>query len=147
MRKEKENPTGCLPDVDDAWREFQTHFNTPEGQGLSLYPDEADDEIGQAAPPKPKKKRKVFTLRRFAVAAVIAALYFATILPTALGYENVFIMVGSWNDTLSILCSRGKIQTPQTLQQMKSMSRSKMRWIKMGCRFLLRPKSPASLTS
>lgn len=100
MRKEKENPTGCLPDVDDAWREFQTHFNTPEGQGLSLYPDEADDESGQAAPPKPKKKRKVFTLRRFAVAAVIAALYFATILPTALGYENVFIMVGSWNDVL-----------------------------------------------
>lgn len=34
------------------------------------------------------------------MAAVIAALYFATILPTALGYENVFIMVGSWNDTL-----------------------------------------------
>lgn len=99
-RREKEDPTGRLPDTDEAWREFQTHFNTPEGRGLSLYPDEEDDEIGQAAPPKPKKKRKVFTLRRFAVAAVIAALYFATILPTALGYENVFIMVGSWNDTL-----------------------------------------------
>ena len=139
MRKEKENPTGCLPDVDDAWREFQTHFNTPEGQGLSLYPDEADDEIGQAAPPKPKKKRKVFTLRRFAVAAVIAALYFATILPTALGYENVFIMVGSW-------CSLGKKQISRKRHRKIITNRSKTRWIKMGCRFLLRPKSPASLT-
>lgn len=100
MRKEKENPTGCLPDVDDAWREFQTHFNTPEGQGLSLYPDEADDESGWATPPAAKKKRKAFIFRSFAAAAVIAALCFVTILPTALGYENVFVMVGHWNDAL-----------------------------------------------
>lgn len=99
MRKEKENPTGRLPDIEEAWREFQTHYNTPEGQGLSLYPDEADDGNEQATPPITKKRRKVFTLRNFAAAAVLIVVCFATILPAALGYENVFTMVGDWNDS------------------------------------------------
>lgn len=99
MRKEKENPTGRLPDIEEAWREFQTHYNTPEGRGMSLYPDEEDDGKGQAAPPAAKKRRRVFTFRNLAAAAVIAALCFVTILPAALGYENVFTMVGDWNDS------------------------------------------------
>lgn len=99
MRKEKENPTGRLPDVDDAWREFQTHFNTPEGRGLSLYPDEEDDGKGQAMSSIAKKKRRVFTFRNIAAAAVLIVVCFVTILPPALGYENVFVMVGHWNDS------------------------------------------------
>lgn len=99
MRKEKENPTGRLPDIEEAWREFQTHYNTPEGQGMSLYPDEEDDGKEQAAPPTAKKRRRVFTFRNLAAAAVIAALCFVTILPAALGYENFFTMVGDWNDS------------------------------------------------
>lgn len=99
MRKEKENPTGRLPDIEEAWREFQTHYNTPEGRGMSLYPDEEDDGKGQAAPPAAKKRKRVFTFRNLAAAAVIAALCFVTILPAALGYENVFTMVGDWNDS------------------------------------------------
>lgn len=99
IRKEKENPTGRLPDIEEAWREFQTHYNTPEGRGMSLYPDEEDDGKGQSAPPAAKKKKRVFTFRNLAAAAVIAALCFVTILPAALGYENVFTMVGDWNDS------------------------------------------------
>lgn len=98
MRKEKENPTGRLPDVDDAWREFQTHFNTPEGRGLSLYPDEEEDETADVEPPATKKRRKL-TIRNFVAAAAIIILCIVTILPPALGYENVFVMIGDWNDS------------------------------------------------
>lgn len=99
MRKEKENPTGRLPDIEEAWREFQTHYNTPEGQGMSLYPDEEDDGKEQAAPPTAKKRRRVFTFRNLAAAAAVIILCIVTILPPALGYENVFVMIGDWNDS------------------------------------------------
>lgn len=99
-RKEKEHPTGRLPDIEEAWREFQTHYNTPEGRGSSLYPDEEEDEEDHATPPVTKKKRRVLTFRNLAVAAVLIVVCFVAVLPPALGYENVFVMVGDWNDSL-----------------------------------------------
>ena len=40
IKREKEHPTGRLTDIDKAWSDFQTHFNTPEGEGLSLFADD-----------------------------------------------------------------------------------------------------------
>lgn len=37
-QREKEHPSGRLPDVDTAWAEFQNKYNIPEGAGQSLYP-------------------------------------------------------------------------------------------------------------
>lgn len=99
QRREEENPTGRLADVDEAWREFQTHFNTPEREGMSLYSDEKDEALDNVARPAAKKSRSVFTFRNIAAAAIIA-ICFATVLPHALGYENIFEMVGHWNDSL-----------------------------------------------
>lgn len=96
-RKEKEGPTGRLPDVDEAWREFQTHYNTPEGRGASLYPDEDAEEAAAAEPPAAKKRKKPWVRTLVAVAAILVVC-FVTVLPPALGYENVFVMVGEWND-------------------------------------------------
>lgn len=39
IRKEKEIHSRPIIDVDAAWKEFQERFNTPEGEGLSLYPN------------------------------------------------------------------------------------------------------------
>lgn len=96
-RKEKEGPTGRLPDVDEAWREFQTHYNTPEGRGASLYPDEDAEEAAAAEPPAAKKRKKPWVRTLVAVTAILVVC-FVTVLPPALGYENVFVMVGEWND-------------------------------------------------
>lgn len=112
MRKEKENPTGRLPDIEEAWREFQTHYNTPEGQGMSLYPDEEDDGKEQAAPPTAKKRRRVFTFRNLAAAAAVIILCIVTILPPALGYENVFVMIGDWNDSFFHFVMPGENSDP-----------------------------------
>ena len=36
LRRETLHPTGRLSDVDVAWAEFQKHYNTSGGEGLSL---------------------------------------------------------------------------------------------------------------
>ena len=35
--KRRKHPTPII-DVDEAWAEFQTYYNIPEGEGRSLYP-------------------------------------------------------------------------------------------------------------
>ena len=52
-KREKENPTGRLPDTDQAWKEFQQYYNIPEGEGQSLYPVRSDPET-QSAPTSTK---------------------------------------------------------------------------------------------
>lgn len=95
IRKEKERPTDQLIDVDASWKEFQERFNTPEGEGLSLYPDE-ENEI----PPAKEQKRprgRGLNWRGLSVAAIILLLSLV-IVPPAMGYANIFDMVGRWSD-------------------------------------------------
>ena len=100
VRKEHKSPTGRLPDVDEAWRSFQEDFHTEEGEGLSLYPDEAEEErpvsLAEAAPARKAHK----SWWKFLTAAAVIALCFATFAPPALGYESVFEMVGHWNEAI-----------------------------------------------
>ena len=56
-KREKENPTGRLPDTDQAWKEFQQYYNIPEGEGQSLYPVRSDPET-QPAPTSTKRSRR-----------------------------------------------------------------------------------------
>lgn len=99
LRKEHENPTGRLPDVDEAWRSFQKDFNTEEGEGLSLYPDEEKQPtpLAEAVPAKMKAHKNWW---KYLTAAAVIALCFATFAPPALGYESVFEMVGHWNEAI-----------------------------------------------
>ena len=36
-QREREQPTGRLPDAGQGWAEFQQYYNIPEGEGVSLY--------------------------------------------------------------------------------------------------------------
>lgn len=89
---EKKNMTPRLDQLhteDDARRmlaEFRALYNTPEGKGSSLYPGEV-----------PAVPRKRFTLRKTLLAAVIAACLIFLLVGTAVGFENVFQMIGVWN--------------------------------------------------
>lgn len=113
QRREREKPTGRLPDPDEAWREFQTHFNTTEGAGLSLFPDESDDASEAASSPM-AKRRKVFTLQNL-IAAAIFIVCLVAILPSALGYEGIADMVGHWSETVFRFAPRG--QEPEFPEQ------------------------------
>lgn len=99
-KKESQTPSGRLPDVDEAWKEFQEQFNTAEGAGMTLY-SEFGTEPGSASVPKAKQGKGLnrSAWRGLAVAAVLA-LCITTLLPPALGYQSFFAMVGQWNDTI-----------------------------------------------
>lgn len=115
LRKEHENPTGRLPDVDEAWRSFQKDFNTEEGEGLSLYPDEENQPalLAEAAPAK-MKAHKSWWKYLTAAAAIFLALA-VTVAPPALGYRDFFEMIGHWSP--SIFSFFGVGQEPETTEE------------------------------
>lgn len=115
VRKEHKSPTGRLPDVDEAWRSFQEDFHTEEGEGLSLYPDEAEEErpvsLAEAAPAR--KVRKSWW-KFLTAAAVIFLVLAVTVAPPALGYRDFFEMIGHWNP--SIFSFFGVGREPETTE-------------------------------
>lgn len=109
IRKEKEHPTDQLIDVDASWEEFQERFNTPEGEGLSLYPDE-ENKIPPAKEQKRPRARRL-NWRGLSVAAIILLLSLV-IVPPAMGYANIFDMVGRWSDEVFRFAPEGVASQP-----------------------------------
>lgn len=103
VRRERENRTGRIPEVNEAKRKFMDIYFSPEREGLVFFPDEEEkDKAAEAAPvakPVDARKKRPLPFRGLAVAALIA-LCVTTILPPALGYKSFAAMVGYWNDTV-----------------------------------------------
>lgn len=100
-QREKEHPTGRLSDVDKAWEDFQKYYNTPEGEGLSLYPDNKPDnsqpKIRIVNRPVTQRVRPHRIRRTLIVAAIVACLVVFAV-PPALGYQNFIQMIGQWTE-------------------------------------------------
>lgn len=106
-KREQEHPTGRLVDVDEAWAEFQQHYNTPEGEGLSLYPttDEEhhpDKDACETTPTglsqRPKTLRLRPTLKTAGIAAAIVVAIFATLITVQAAGIDVFGAIGRWTE-------------------------------------------------
>lgn len=95
-KREKENPTGRLPDTDQAWKEFQQYYNIPEGEGQSLYPVRSDPET-QSAPTSTKKSRR-FRPRKILVVAAVLVLMFGSMLTAQAAGLDVFGAIGRWTE-------------------------------------------------
>lgn len=113
-QREKDNPTGRLVDVDEAWAEFQQYYNIPEGEGLSLYPatDETDGASGQArassAPDCHKRAYRFPVWRRIGVIAAAVAVFFALLIGAQAAGVDVFGALGRWTDeTFRFVSSAG----------------------------------------
>lgn len=99
-QREREHPTGLLRNIDEAWAEFQTHYNTPEGEGLSLYPcDDVDqNEPVEEVPFKTTGKRKLDIMQRVsAIAAIIAAILGGMVVAQDAGLD-VIGAIARWTD-------------------------------------------------
>ena len=95
-KREKENPTGRLPDVDQSWQEFQKYYNIPEGEGQSLYPVRSDPETQSA--PTPAKKNRRFRPRKILVVAAVLVLMFGSMLTAQAAGVDVFGAIGRWTE-------------------------------------------------
>lgn len=95
-KREKENPTGRLPDTDQAWQEFQKYYNIPEGEGESLYPIRNNQEKRSAS--VPTKTRRVFRSRKILVVAAVLILMFGGMLTAQAAGVDVFGAIGRWTE-------------------------------------------------
>ena len=105
LEREERHPTGLLPDPEQAWEEFQQYYNTPEGEDLSLYP--AENPVTAPSEPapsqteyRPQRRPKRHFFRRV---VIVAAVVVCIALPPALGFENVFQLIGAWTDDIFLL--------------------------------------------
>ena len=101
-KREKENPTGHLPDTDQAWKEFQQYYNIPEGEGESLYPTysepENDDKNIQTLKTNEPRTRPRFRMRRGLVVAAILIVMFGSMLTAQAAGVDVFGAIGRWTE-------------------------------------------------
>lgn len=95
VRRERANPTGAIPDVEKAWAEFQTYYNIPEGDGISLYLTQFPE--GQpCCKPKPAAGG---VRRRGLVAAVAGVILFSVVMAQAIGID-VLGALSRWSGEL-----------------------------------------------
>lgn len=101
-KREKENPTGRLPDKNKAWKEFQEYYNIPEGEGESLYPTysepENDDKNIQTLKTNEPRTRPRFRMRRGLVVAAILIVMFGSMLTAQAAGLDVFGAIGRWTE-------------------------------------------------
>ena len=109
-KREHEHPSGSFPDVDNCWREFQTIYHTPEGEGQSLYPvEEIGNVRGESSTGKNSGNTHKNTRRVTIAVAVIVLLIVSLTVPVA-GYANFFEMIGNWSAEQFSFINRGKEQ-------------------------------------
>ena len=95
-QREKENPTGRLPDLEKSWAGFQKYYNTPEGEGHSLYPEGQNDLTSAERSPTPLRAMQKRRLRRVLVSAAAVICVIIITIPPALGYSSLFQMIAHW---------------------------------------------------
>ena len=93
LQKETENPTGRVPNIDDAWKSFQQNYSVPEAKGLRLYEELPDS---QTAPARSGKQRRAKGLRRLLlVAATLAFVLVSSVVVQASGID-IFGAIARW---------------------------------------------------
>lgn len=88
-------------DAERALKEFHELYNTSDDiVGQSLYPANTvgDTPLQHSEMPTPQTKNRHF-LRRLFISAAAAAIITIFLVPSALGYETFYEMVGSWTDS------------------------------------------------
>ena len=91
-QRARESPQNACPDLEKRWLEFQSVYNTPEGDGRSLYPGGLP-EPAPARPPKGARR----TMRRLLVAAFLVLLTVTLTVP-AFGNMSILEMIGQWTE-------------------------------------------------
>jgi hypothetical protein len=98
--RERISPTGRLPDVDAAWKEFQKSYNTSEDGSRPLHSGvrrNISHEINDnsLSVQNPRKRRHV---RYVVLCAAIVVCFAVFVMPSVLGYSTFLEMISYWTD-------------------------------------------------
>lgn len=105
-QRENQQPTGRIPDVEEAWKEFQREYDLPEGEGMSLYP--CTPQVEEDTAPPVRRRRSAVThqprLHRrvkqsLAALTAVVALVCGMAAAQAAGFD-VLGMLGQWTDEI-----------------------------------------------
>lgn len=109
--QEREEVKKTLPDVEKAWEDFQTYYNTPEMKGVELYP--LEDEEEKEAPTEKKEAKqeeKVVPIRparrwprlpqAVKVAVVTLVVTFSSITVAQAAGIDFYGLMGTWTDDI-----------------------------------------------
>lgn len=92
-KRERERAPDSLPDAAQAWEDFQTYFNTPDGTGRSLYP--MRDSAGKSAAGTARRRRRPLK-RLLPLSATVAALTVSCMVTAqAIGFD-IFGALAQW---------------------------------------------------
>ncbi len=97
-KRQMEQPDYRPTDIDDAWEDFQHYFNTPDGEGMSLYPTEnlSNQKPNSAAPHHMR-----WTVRKtLAIIAAATVMLFAGVLTAQATGIDVFGAIARWTDEI-----------------------------------------------
>lgn len=109
VRKEKEKPTGRLTNVDKAWADFQTYYNTEDGRGQTLHFTEESENSADTMPTRHGTLRKMWKTALLA-ATIALCLLFSIVAAQAAGFD-VLGALARWTDDIFTF---GSIQ-PETV--------------------------------
>lgn len=104
---ERRKPTGRIPNIEDAWKEFQIYYNTPEklaqedqkdGEGIDFILKKLDATLSEGRSPAKPRKTVYRILRSVAVIAISIVLTFAVMIGAQAAGLNVFSTLAQWTD-------------------------------------------------
>lgn len=102
VAREREHPTGRLPNVDDAWNEFLQTYNTPEKRAeIEMLEEElASNPAVPSIEKRPSRRRTTFRhIWHIAAAAVLAVvLTLGSMIGAQAAGVNVFGALAEWTD-------------------------------------------------
>ena len=101
-QRENQQPTGRIPDMEEAWEEFQREYDLPEGEGMSLYP--CAPQVEEDAVPPVRRRRGGPRLHRRVKQSLVALTAVVIVVcgmaaAQAAGFD-VLGMLGQWTDEI-----------------------------------------------
>lgn len=94
-RRGQKTPLDSCPDLDQSWSDFQSIYNTPEGEGRSLYPEEP---VSVHSSSLVKSKRPHRAARKLLLVAVLLVLLTVLMTVPAFGNSSILEMIGRWTE-------------------------------------------------
>ena len=106
LRREEQEPSGRLSNIDDSWKEFREQYAVPEGRNMRLFPEnnsgeDSSEDLGTPSDKQPAVSRYRYRpLRKMVLVAAIAATLLAGMVVAQAAGLDIFGRLARWTDEI-----------------------------------------------